>query len=249
MAVNERLRAALVRAGLTYQDLADAVDVDAKTVERWVSTGRTPHRAKAHRAAIVLREDLAHLWPAIERGRRRRGAHPELVAVHPTRADAPFDLWRALFEKAEREIGLLVYAAAFLHEQWPAFTDVLHAKADAGCRIRVLLGDPDDPAISERGREERYGDGIESRCRVALMHYEPLLEVPGVEIHQHATTLYNSLYRGDDQMLVNTHVYGMNAYGAPVWHLRRTEDSGIFDAYADSFDAVWAQSRPAKQEA
>ncbi|MQA79972.1 MAG: hypothetical protein GEV10_16060 [Streptosporangiales bacterium] len=175
MAVNERLRAALVRVGLTYQDLAEAVEVDAKTVERWVSTGRTPHRAKAHRAAIVLREDLSHLWPSIERGRRRRGAHPDLVAVHPTRADAPFDLWRALFEKAEREIGVLVYAGAFLHEQWPGFTDVLRGKAGSGCRVRILLGDPDAPIIGERGREERYGDGIESRCRVALMHYAPLL--------------------------------------------------------------------------
>lgn len=247
MAANERLRVALARNGLTYREFGEAVDVDPKTVERWVTTGRTPHRAKAHRAAVVLREDVAHLWPALEQGRRRRGgAHPELVAVHPTRTEASFELWRAMFTRAEQEIGILVYAAVFMHEQWPDLNDVLRAKADAGCRVRVLLGDPDSPVIGGRGAEEKYGHGIEARCRVALLHYRPLLDVPGVEVHQHDTILYNSIYRGDDQMLVNTHVFGMNAYGAPIWHLKRSADGGLFDVYAQSFEDVWARSRPAK---
>ena len=31
----------------------------------------------------------------------------------------------------------------------------------------------------------------------------------------------------------------VNAFGAPVWHLRRVADGGMFDGYAESFDAVW----------
>jgi hypothetical protein len=100
--------------------------------------------------------------------------------------------------------------------------------------------------VQARGREERFGHGIESRCRLALMHYRPLLAVPGVEIRTHATTLYNSIYRADDQMLVSGHAYGVNAYRAPVWQLRRAEDGGLFDTYAASFDAVWATARPVK---
>lgn len=45
-------------------------------------------------------------------------------------------------------------------------------------------------------------------------------------------------------MLVNAHVGAANAYGAPVWHLRRHGDGGMFDAYAGSFDAVWETARP-----
>jgi hypothetical protein len=33
--------------------------------------------------------------------------------------------------------------------------------------------------------------------------------------------LYNSIYRADDQVLVNTHVFGVTAAVAPVWHLRK----------------------------
>ncbi|MEV4093607.1 helix-turn-helix domain-containing protein [Streptosporangium saharense] len=42
MPPNERLRSALVTAGITVRQLAEEVGVDPKTVERWVSTGRTP---------------------------------------------------------------------------------------------------------------------------------------------------------------------------------------------------------------
>lgn len=224
--------------------MAEAVGVDPKTAERWVSTGRTPHPGIAHRAAAALREDLAYLWPEIEQGRRRKRGTSDLVAAYPTRATAPIDMWRTMFEQAERQIGILVYAAIFLHESWPDFSDLLTAKAEAGCQVRVMLGDADSPVIRARGQEERYGHGIEARCRVALMHYQPLTKSPNIEVRLHATTLYNSIYMGDDQMIVNAHVFGMNAYGAPIYHLRRTGGSGLYDTYAESFEAVWEQSRP-----
>ncbi|MFE5478309.1 hypothetical protein ACFQ9R_21585 [Nocardia sp. NPDC056541] len=36
------------------------------------------------------------------------------------------------------------------------------------------------------------------------------------------------------------------AVDAPVWHLRRTVDGGLFDTYTDSFNAVWRTGRPVK---
>ena len=58
--------------------------------------------------------------------------HPDFVALYASRADAPQELWRALFERAEREIGILVYAAVFLHELWTDFNTMLLARAEAG---------------------------------------------------------------------------------------------------------------------
>lgn len=110
--------------------------------------------------------------------------------------------------------------------------------------MRIALGDADSTNVQQRGQEETFGHGIESRCRLALLHYRPLVEVPGIELRTHATTLYNSLYRADDQVLVNAHVWGVNAYGAPVWHLRRNSGGGVFDTYAESFSAVWKTARP-----
>lgn len=110
--------------------------------------------------------------------------------------------------------------------------------------MRIAVGDAGSPNVRQRGREEKFGHGIASRCRLALMHYRPLIGTPGIEVRTHGTTLYNSLCRADDQLLVNAHVWGVNAYGAPVRHLRRHGEGRMFDTYAPSFDAVWATATP-----
>ena len=245
MPQNERLRAALLRSGKSAAELAEAAGVDPKTFERWITKGRTPHRVNAARAAAALGEDVSYLWPGIERGHGQPGAHPDLIAVYAARAGAPLEAWRALFEQAERRIGILVYAAVFLHELWPDFNRLLVGKAAHGCQVTVLLGDPDSDAVCLRGQEEAFGHGIESRCRQALMYYAPLMGTAGIEVRQHGTTLYSSIYIGDDIMIVNAHRYGMNAYATPVLHLRRASEGGLFDGYADSFDQVRRLSRPA----
>lgn len=248
MAQNERLRAALLKNGMAAGKLAEAAGVDPKTCERWVTLGRTPHRANAVRAAAALGEDVSYLWPDIERGRQQPGMPPDLVAMYTARAGAPLDAWRALFERAEQRIGILVYAAVFLHELWPDFNRLLLDRASRGCRVTILLGDPASDAVIRRGREEKYGHGIESRCRQALMYYSPLAGTDGIEIRQHGTTLYNSIYIGDETMIVNTHRYGMNAYATPVLHLRRAGEGGLFDGYAESFEHVRQLSYPAREE-
>ncbi|WDZ91385.1 helix-turn-helix transcriptional regulator [Nocardiopsis sp. HUAS JQ3] len=243
MPPNERLRICLERSGHTMASLALHVGTDPKTVARWVSTGRVPHRRNAHAVARVLGADVRELWPALER-RARRATDTDLVAVHRQRPDVSAEQWRSMFAAAERTIDILVYAALFLHEQIPGWNDLLKARAEDGVHVRVLIGDPDCEAVRVRGGEERFGHGIQSRCHLAAMHYRPLAAVPGVSVRVHSTTLYNSLYRADDHMYVNTHMYGVNAYGNPLLRLKRTAPQGLFDAYAASMDAVWCTARP-----
>lgn len=54
--------------------------------------------------------------------------------------------------------------------------------------------------------------------------------------------MYNSIYRFDDEMLVNTHVYGILAAYTPVIRLRRI-DGSYFNTYVESFERVWASAR------
>ncbi|MEU7167038.1 helix-turn-helix transcriptional regulator [Streptomyces morookaense] len=241
---NERLRAAMMAGGWTYATLAQRAGVDPKSVERWVNRGRTPRQATALQAAEVLGEDAHALWPALRQSRRARAVSPELVTFYDQRADLPISAFADLFARAQTGIDVLVYAAVFLHEAYPRMNEVLQERAAEGCTIRIALGDADSPGVRLRGTEERFGHGIESRCRLALMHYRPLIGTSGIEVRTHGTTLYNSLYRADGEMLVNAHAWGVNAYRAPVWHLRRIGNGGVFDTYAESFSAVWETARP-----
>ncbi|MEV8017153.1 helix-turn-helix transcriptional regulator [Streptomyces sp. NPDC086554] len=241
---NERLRAVMASGGWTHGSLAEAAGVDPKSVERWVNLGRTPRRATALKAAETLGEDVHALWPSLRQARAARAVSLELVALYDQRADVPVSVYVDLFSQAREHIDVLVYAAVFLHEAYPRLNDLLQERVAEGCTVRIAIGDAESENARQRGVEERFGDGIESRCRIALMHYRPLLGAPGIELRTHGTTLYNSLYRADDQMLVNAHVWGLNAYGAPVWHLRQHSAGRMFDSYAESFNAVWDTATP-----
>lgn len=243
---NERLRSAMTAARIDLDGVADAAMVDPKTVQRWLN-GRVPHARHRWKLVELLGEEETYLWPEAANGTRRRNAsEAELITLYPQRADVPAELWLALFRRAERAIDLVVYAAVFLHEQDPDLNELLREKATAGCRVRIAIGDPDGEHVKARGNEERFGHGIASRCQLALMHYRPLLGHPRISIHLHDTTLYNSIYRFDDELLVNTHVWGWNAYGAPVLHVRRLAGGRLFTTYAQSFEAIWEESQPAQ---
>jgi hypothetical protein len=244
--VNERLRTAMAVAHVDLDAIVEATGVDPKTAQRWIN-GRIPNARHRSRLVRLVGEAETYLWPEVVNGERIRAAsESELVALYAHRADVPPDLWSSLFRRVQRTIDVLAYAAVFLHEQDPGLSDLLAEKAVGGCRIRVALGDPEGMCIKTRGIDEQFGHGIASRCELALMHYLPLVGQEAVSVHLHDTTLYNSIYRFDDEMLVNTHVYATNAYAAPVLHLRRLDGGQIFANYARSFEAVWEHSRPAR---
>ena len=106
---NERLRAALLQAGLTPTQLADVVGVDAKTIERWISGGRIPYRRHRYLAAQRLKVDEAYLWPdALAPNQIADASESEILTVYPHRWTVPRDAWGHLFDSAAQEIGVLV---------------------------------------------------------------------------------------------------------------------------------------------
>jgi hypothetical protein len=121
---------------------------------------------------------------------------------------------------------------------------VLHRKAEDGVRVRLLFGDPGCEAVALRGREEGIGDGMAARIRLTMRCLRPVFESPGVEIRSHETTLYNSIYRFDDELLVNAHAYGAGAPQSPVLRLRRIAGGQLFDYYMASFERVWESGTP-----
>ena len=64
--VNTHLRATLGANGYTEADLANELGVDAKTVQRWVTQDRTPHRSTAIKVAKLLDVPVAWLWPGLD---------------------------------------------------------------------------------------------------------------------------------------------------------------------------------------
>jgi transcriptional regulator with XRE-family HTH domain len=241
---NERLRALLLERQVTPAALAEQLQVDRKTIERWIIAGRVPYRRHRYAVAAFFGVDEAYIWPgALDRDEITAASESEIVAVYPHRWAVPREALERLFSSAEREIGALVYAGAFLAEDI-GVQRILSDQARAGIRVRILLGDPTSPNVAQRGKDEGIDDALAAKCRSSIALFRPLTANENVEIRTHGTVLYNSIYRADDQLLVNTHIYGMMANNAPVFHLRKIPGGDMVSTYTDSFECVWNGAKP-----
>jgi transcriptional regulator with XRE-family HTH domain len=240
--VNELLRRYLLQAHLREDDVAARLGVDPKTVRRWLN-GRVPYPHNRAAIADLLSADEADLWPGASGALTARTRPDELGTVYPHRWAIPREVWTRFFASAEREIGILAYSALFLAED----TGILRIFADkgrTGITVRIALGDPESRHTAERGEEEGIGDAMPAKIRNALTLYRSVAGVENVEIRLHQTVLYNSIYRADDQLLVNQHAYGIPAAHAPVFCLRDTGRGEMAALYLDSFERVWASAMP-----
>ncbi|WP_236793886.1 DUF5919 domain-containing protein [Amycolatopsis sp. GM8] len=246
---NERLRDALATAGVAADALAEELAVDAKTVERWITKGRVPYRKYRSHIAARLHTTENYLWPdALSRDEAATVSQSELVTFFPHRNSIPTELWERVINDTTERIDIVVHTGLFLVER-PNFVKSLVTKSRSGCSIRLTFGDPASREVTRRSEEERLGKHtLAGRIRNALAFYRPLFEMAEPEIRFHRTTLYNSIFRLDDEMIVNTHVYGIQGAHAPAMHLRRLSSGTLFDTYVQSFEEIWRTSKPATLE-
>ena len=241
MARNQRLADALVRKGLTPGQLAAELGHNPKTVERWVSGGQVPYPRSHEMLARVLDAPVALLFPELASS---FSGTDELVGLYATRAEVPVSLIATLAREATRNIDLCAFSATWLWDSIPAFADLLAERSAAGVAVRVCLGDPASEAVRLRGVEEGIGVAMAGRCQLAISYAAPLAAaVPGA-VRLTRATLYASIFRFDDEVLTNFHLFGNPAAASPVMHLRRRRNAGIAANVERTFEAVWAQASP-----
>ena len=244
---HERLRAAITDAGFSLQEFSDKLGVDPKTVERWITKDRMPYLSHRMNAAGVLGRTPGYLWPSTESDPRTKSAtRAELVDLYPSRGALPTSMWEELIDSATEAIDILAFAGSFLHDGIPEFGERIRARAAGGVRIRLMFGDPESPAVALRGEEEGIGDLMAARCRLTWNYLAPLLNgVAGIQARMHGSTVYASLFRFDNTLLVNPHALGSPAGQSPILHLNRIAGGKLFDHYLASFDRTWEAAKPA----
>ena len=246
---NERLRAALLKNGITPAQLAEQLQVDSKTTERWIN-GREPYRKHRFAVAVLLGVEESYLWPdALTRDQVSTASGSEIVSVYPHRWAVPREVWAQHFSEAAESIDMLTMAGLFLAED-SGTVRLLRDKAEAGVRVRLLISDPDAPAVAVREQEEDTGPGVvASRIRNVLALLRPLRGVANIEFRLHECCLYTSIFRSDEDLIVNMQVYGVAGSNAPVLHLRKVPGGDMVALYRDSFETIWRTARPLDSDA
>ncbi|MFG1626222.1 XRE family transcriptional regulator [Kribbella sp. NPDC049227] len=231
-------------ADLTELDLSVKLSVDPKTVRNWMR-GQLPHPHRREALARLLGAEAEAIWPELSALATATTRPAEIAGVYPRRSAISQTSWLSFFGAAESEIGILAYSALFLAED-ARIVRLLSEKCEAGVQIKIALGCPDGENIAQRGAEEEIGESMGAKIRNSLALLSSLVQRDGVELKLHDTVLYNSMYRADDQLLVNQHAYGVPAASSPVYHYRHSGDSEMLRSYFASFDAIWAKGVPSR---
>ena len=243
--MNEALKEAIARAALSEQELAARCEVDLKTVERWIAQdGRIPHPRHRRTVASALGVEAEMLWPDTIRRNVKTGPDREIVSVYPRRSDCPKSVWQSLITGATQDITLAGYTSYFLWLDLPNLRSALARKAESGCTVRFLLGDPDSEVTRRREVLEAVPLTITTRINVTLDELAKTGPVPGIEARFTDEHLSMSLWRFDDNMIIATHLHHAVGHDSPHLHIQRCQDGGIFDRYAWHLSELWKSARP-----
>jgi len=237
---NDRLRTAITNAGLEFEDLARIVDVDPKTVQRWLS-GRTPYSRHRTRIATALHTTERDLWPNATPGSTERQPR-ETIDAYPAADDPSAPDWRELMRSARDRIDLLDDTLIHILDE-PDTPRLLLEKGTRGCTVRILIADgvatAPDPTVQHPSvaHSDSEIDRDSLRARELL---DPLIRAPGIEIRTYPTQPLNSILRFDDHMLAILRLHGVASAHSPLLHLHHDPDRpGLFDRFADQFNAIW----------
>jgi transcriptional regulator with XRE-family HTH domain len=218
---NEQLRAAITGAGLSLDEFADIVQVDVKTVRRWLA-GRTPYPRHRTRVAGALDTTEHALWPdAVPAPATSDAPEPtthepsDLVAGYAFSSDPVAPKPAALLGAAAERIEILIPNLASQTE----LVTLLRARAADGCRINIIIEEPD--------------------ARI-----EPLLDIDAIEVRASPAGASHNLHRADDQILLALRHISYPEQSPPLIHLRQTTRGGLFDRLAHDFDDRWDKATP-----
>jgi hypothetical protein len=129
----------------------------------------------------------------------------------------------------------------------------LREKISSGCKVRIILTDPDCKAmLLQRRIDSPSVNGI-SYIRAALRHFVVLSSLRADDMKCEVRLLdlvlpFNVVIVDSDKavrkMWVSFHIYKIDTIRRPVVHLDPNKDTGWFNMYKEQFEEAWKEAKP-----
>ncbi|MFD5700890.1 XRE family transcriptional regulator [Streptomyces lasiicapitis] len=192
------------------------------------------------------------LWPQLVKDRIKTGNDREIISSYPYRSACPSTVWAELINSATSDIFLAGFTNYFFFTQVPAFAETLRRKTGAGCRVRFLLGHPEGDVTRQREVIEDVTLSVSTRIRITLGELEKLGHLDGLETRFSAAEdavnhVSLSVFRFDHEALVTPHLARLVGHDSPLLRLRRQDDGGMFDRFAEHAEELWSRAVPVTQ--
>ncbi|MER8183501.1 helix-turn-helix transcriptional regulator [Kitasatospora sp. NPDC094015] len=165
-------------------------------------------------------------------------AFPEIVRVYSDQAGAAAEIQRGTRSAhqidvlAVRGLGLLALSDSLLRPH-------LDRDGDVAPRLRVLMLDPDSPALARRAAE--IGESTESLAggvRLAEACLRELAEVGEVEVYRYRTLPVWRVIRLDTTLYVSVFDAGWEGHQSATYKILATPIGPLYRAHRRQFDAM-----------
>jgi hypothetical protein len=165
-----------------------------------------------------------------------------LVRVAATRSDMATTEWISRLAGSKNRVFILAYAMDFLSEH-ESFANLLEERRALGCKVRILLAEPNGQCVNARNTEEVNEGSIKNRVETTIARLNKLVGSSGFELRLYDVPLYCSVFGFDDELIVTPHLYGLRGARAPIMIVREVR-GGLFAKYLQHFDDIWATATP-----
>ena len=252
---------ARVKLGLNTSDFAERLSelvgwrLSPGLIERW-EHGSTPPGDVVLAAAVMTQEvpgdvltlplsrDAAHradlmsaLSPTLDFS---EGVKPYADRGAVTRAQ-----WNGIISGSTKELWLYGMAE-FGYATDDEVPNIIKEATSQGCRVRVLLLDPDYPGIKQIDADEGSPAGtLAARTRAALARFASMRQACGemmqIKIYSAPPTV--SVVRGDGQMLVTPYLRFFIGSNSPTFEIWTKTAPKMFNRYERHFEGTWDRAR------
>ncbi|MDH6114421.1 hypothetical protein P3T36_000822 [Kitasatospora sp. MAP12-15] len=191
------------------------------------------------------------LWPKEVRDVFKTGPDREIVRSYPYRSACPSTAWGQLISSAKADLYFAGYTNYFLWLEQPNLVEALRRKAETGCRVRFLLGDPDGDVTRQREAIEDVALSVSTRVRITLEHLRRLGPTEGLEARFSAPAdamnhVSLSVFRFDQDALVTPHLARLAGHDSPLMHLRGQGEGGMWSRFVDHAEELWERGTPVR---
>jgi hypothetical protein len=229
-----QVRAAREKLGLDHAGFAEYLGnllgwhVTAAAVKRW-EHGSTP-------PGDVLLACTA-IGPTLDHA----GDPSESVKPYADRGLISRQQWNGIIRGAESHLWLYGMAE-FGYATDDEVPGIISAAADRGCRVRVLLLNPDFVGTHDIDADEGSPPGtLAARIRAALARYVQMRKACAQHVQLRTYDAYPTLsvVRGDNAMLVTPYLRFFIGNNSPTFELTEQSARKMFSRYARHFDRMW----------
>ncbi|MFI1148696.1 helix-turn-helix domain-containing protein [Streptomyces sp. NPDC020817] len=234
-------------AGASQARIAAAVGMTQARVNEIINRRREVSRLDVYERiadGLNMPDDARHLLGLAASREKRSGgaafdlaAFPEVVRVYSAQASARDEIQQ--HARAATELDILAVRGLGLIGLNDSMLRAHLGRADGRLRVRVLLLDPEGPALAQRAAE--IGESPESLAggvRLAEARLRELSDVCDIEVYRYGMLPTWRIIRTDSLMFVGAFDAGWEGHESATYKVMETPHGPLYRGFRRMFEAV-----------